>query len=99
MITAEDMWAFYVAGQIAKIDEQELACLAEQVLDELDLDCAGLDVFRVTNETGVWCIDLTGNWGQVCVDLRGGTSEKSIKEELAARFRGRTAQASRKALA
>lgn len=99
MITAEELWSFYVVGQIAEINEQRLAHLAEQVLDELDLNCAVLDLFRVTDETGVWCIDLTGNWGQVCVDLRGSTTETSIKEEIRARFQRRATQASHKDLA
>lgn len=64
------------------MNEAMLAEIAEQALDELDLDCAILDIFETPAAPGQWCFDLTGTWGQVCVDLDGACTRARVKERI-----------------
>jgi hypothetical protein len=65
-----------------QITEELMSNITEDVLEDLDLDCAVLDISLINIERNIWAIDLTGSCGQVIVNLENVSTVARIKEVI-----------------
>jgi hypothetical protein len=86
MYLAEDFWNYYTFGQLIAVEEKTIADAADEVMEELKMDSTVLDAFPVDREKGLWCLDLTGNSGEVWVDLSGLTTMSDVKQAIRTRL-------------
>jgi hypothetical protein len=71
-----------VKGRSTKqpISEYLMANIVEDMLEELEIDSAIIEVNLINKEKSIWSIDLTGNCGQVIIKLENISNIEQIKE-------------------
>ena len=76
-------------GLWAAMNRKTIIGIAQQAALESGLRCRARDATQVPEDKQTWCVNFTGGCGQARVRLRPGSTDESVKEEIAEQLRGR----------